>query len=99
MQHTEKTNQQPRLMIAGGGKTYQVQLNILTEFLDNCQAKHLVEDRSDIENNISDIADFVIDGMDDKKVAAALKRSLQFLRELDLLFKGLIFEERISNAS
>ncbi len=83
-------------LVTGGGKTYEVALPQLCEFLENCNNKLQLSGRDDLDFELQEIIDAVIDGAANDGHAGALKRHLVFLREIDLLFKGMLYQRQES---
>jgi hypothetical protein len=89
---TPENNQNPLILVDGGGKQYQVTLPELTEFLNSCKQKLQVTSINDIEAEINALTELVIDATADNRPAGDLKHKLIFLRELTFLFKGMLYE-------
>lgn len=83
----------PRILIEGGGKKYYVLLENLSEFLNSCENKLNLYTVDDMEAQINSTMDLVIEAFDDENDAGELKLHLQFLRELNFLFKGMLYEQ------
>jgi len=90
---TEKLSTEAvQTVITIGHKQYVVKLDELTQFLINCQNRLGVTSAQGIEGQISRITELVLDGANDELRAENFLTPLRFLRELDFLFKGLIYE-------
>jgi len=85
-------NDAVQTVITIGNKQYIVKLDELTQFLINCQNRLGVTSARGIEGQINIITDLVLDGANAELRAESFLTPLRFLRELDFLFKGLIFE-------
>lgn len=88
------TTTQPRLLIDAGGKTYLLDLEELSGFLNRCQDRCQCKSIDDITVRLNLISDLVIDGMPDDFEARELKEPLKLLQELGYLFNGLLTEKQ-----
>jgi len=95
VQNTKKNEASvsPLISIEGGGKTYNVKLIELAEFLNECQGIGM-EQLRDIDFAFDDIADLVVNGANkDNSSIEDMKRLYNFVKKVRLLFNGMLYEK------
>jgi hypothetical protein len=97
MRTSENNTRQHAIVLIGTVNRYTIYPDQVTEFLNQCRHELDIKDLEDLDFALDDILELTIDGAEDNQSVTEFKKSLQLIRLIRLLFKGMLWEERTEN--